>query len=155
EQSQHDGPQRGEYRAEGEVTAGELRLARQAVYLRFVSQQVEGIEPAQHGFIGAVEGGPPLAQFMQLLHAAFGALVQFPDGAELDGISRAGFGAGRLHAALQPVVAQRALLRRIRYWVNVNDPERAGCDAIAAAIADIRLDDHGIELGADDGAGGA
>jgi len=37
--------------------------------------------------------------------------------------------------------------------VDVDDAEWARPDAISAAITDVGLDDHGVELGADDGAG--
>src|SRR5439155_20736215 len=80
-------------------------------------------------------------------------VAKLVDGPELDRLRRTGLGAGRLEAALQPVVAQRALLRRARDRVHLDDAEGTGGDAVAAAVAGIRLDDDGIELGPDDRAG--
>src|SRR5207248_2031021 len=75
------------------------------------------------------------------------------DRPELDRVGGARLRACGLEADLEPVVAQGALLRRARHRVDVDDPERAGGDAGATAVADVRLDHHGVELGADDGAG--
>ena len=46
----------------------------QAVRLRFVDQQIERVEPAQHAFIGAVEVRLALAVLVELLNALAGAI---------------------------------------------------------------------------------
>src|SRR5690606_22087670 len=53
------------------------------------------------------------------------------------------------------VVAQRALLRRVRDRVDVDDAERARADAVAASVARVGLDHHRVELRPDDRSGGA
>src|SRR5207249_315832 len=65
---------------------------------------------------------------------------------------RARLGARGLEAHLHPVVAESAFLRRARYRIDVDDPEGARADAVAAAVAGVRLDDDGVELRPDDGA---
>ena len=74
--------------------------------------------------------------------------------AELDRVGRTGFGAGGLQPTLQAVVAEGALHRRARDRVDLDHAEGAGRDAVAAAVADVGLDDDGVVLGADDGPGG-
>src|SRR5581483_6027616 len=71
----------------------------------------------------------------ELLEARVGALPQLREGAELDRLRRAGFRARRLVAALQPVVAERALPH--------------------AAVADVLLHDDRPELRAEERAGRA
>ena len=75
--------------------------------------------------------------------------------AELDRVGRARFGAGRLEAALQPVIAERAFVRLAVLEAEIDDAERAGRHAIAAAVADVLLHDDGVELGAEERAGRA
>jgi hypothetical protein len=123
------------------------------VNLGLIDQQVEGVEPAQDVVIGAVAVGPLLPQLVELLEAALGALLQLSDRPELDGAGGTCLGACGLQATLQTVVAQGALLRGIRRRVKIDDAKRARPDAILSAIADIRLDDHAVEFGTDDGAG--
>src|SRR5207245_10815227 len=57
------------------------------------------------------------------------------------------FRARRLEAALQAVVAERALLRDALFLVEADDPVGAGRDAVAAAVADVVLNVHGVVLG--------
>src|SRR5262249_18416807 len=68
---------------------------------------------------------------------------------------RAGLGTGRDEAVLLTVVAERALVRMPVEVAARDDPERAGRDAIRAAVADIALDVDVRELVIDDGARGA
>src|SRR5262249_20322509 len=74
---------------------------------------------------------------------------------ELDRLRRARLRAGRLHAVLQPVVTEGALLGDVVDRVDLDHPERAGRDAVAAAVADVRRDHDRVELGPDDRAGRA
>src|SRR5690606_19325293 len=103
----------------------------------------------------AIEIGVAYPPCAQLLDPVPGPAVQLLQSAELDGLCRAGFGAGRLQPALKSVVAERALLRRALVLVDIDHAEGAGGHAIAAAVADVLLDDHGIELGAEQRAGRA
>src|SRR5262249_42662266 len=77
------------------------------------------------------------------------------DRPKLDRLGRTSLRAGRLEASLHPIVTERALLRGARNRVDFNDAERAGCNAVAAAVAGVRLNDDGIELGPDNRARGA
>src|SRR6266404_4399009 len=157
----HDSEQSEHYRARGReerggqhIPGGYLGGAGEAVHFRLVHQKIERIEPSQELVVGAVQVGSPLAQLVQLLHARLGLLLELPDRAEPNRVGGAGLGAGRLHAGLEPVVAERALLSRVRGWIDVDHAEGTRGDAEPAAVAHVRLDHHGIELGADDGAGG-
>src|SRR5262249_12387189 len=84
-----------------------------------------------------------------------GPFPQFVQRAELDRLGRAGLGAGRGQAVADPVVAQRALVRAAVGFPPPDHAERAGGDAVAAAVADVVLDHHGAELGAHQRARGA
>src|SRR5271156_5517800 len=79
----------------------------------------------------------------------FAELVDRP---ELDRVRRAGLGTGRDEAVLLAVVAERALVRMAIEVAARDDPERAGCDAIRAAVANVALDVDVRELVIDDGA---
>src|SRR6266404_3613343 len=156
----HDSEQSEHYRARGReerggqhIPGGYLGGAGEAVHFRLVHQKIERIEPSQELVVGAVQVGSPLAQLVQLLHARLGLLLELPDRAEPNRVGGAGLGAGRLHAGLEPVVAERALLSRVRGWIDVDHAEGTRGDAEPAAVAHVRLDHHGIELGADDAAG--
>src|SRR5205823_2427195 len=96
---------------------------------------------------------------LELREPCVGALPQLLERAELDRLRRAGLRAGRLVPALQPVVAERALpdpvvllgegrqVRSRRQVAPVENAERAGRDAVAAAVADVLLDHDRPELG--------
>src|SRR5262249_52975781 len=92
---------------------------------------------------------------MQLIEALLRSTAQLPDGPKLDGSGRASFGTSRLHAALQPIIAEGTFLGGSRHRVNVRNGEWTGRDAVPAAIACVRLNHHGVELSPSDGAGGA
>src|SRR3546814_6126778 len=53
------------------------------------------------------------------------------------------------------LVAERALMRLAVELIHGHDAEGAGRYAIAAAVADVLLHDHGVELGAENRAGRA
>ena len=84
-----------------------------------------------------------------------GHLEQLVVRPELDRIGRAGLRARRLEAVLEPVVAERALRGAAVDRVAVDHAERARRDAVPAAVADVRLQHDGLELGADQRAGRA
>ena len=75
--------------------------------------------------------------------------------AELNRLRRTGGRARRLQAGLLAVVAERALERPSVVGPPIDDAERAGDDAVAAAVADVGLDEDAAELGADDRSGRA
>src|SRR6185437_13191805 len=81
-------------------------------------------------------------------NADLGPLAQLVKRAELDRVRRARLGAGRLKAVADPVVAQRALPGAAVLLALVDDPVRAGGDAVAASVADVFLDHDRAELGA-------
>src|SRR5205814_8482661 len=127
----------------------------QAVHLGIVEQKEERAETA-HAVIrvAPVELRAVPALALQLLEPCVGALGQLLGRAELDRVRRAGLRAGRLVAALEPVVAERALpdapvlvaaeqrrrrIGRRRDLALVQDAERAGRHAVAAAVADVLL----------------
>src|SRR5262249_34332325 len=67
--------------------------------------------------------------------------------AELDGLGRAGFRAGRPEAVVDAVVAERALLRGAGLLVERDHAERARRHAIAATVADVLVDVDRAVLG--------
>ena len=81
--------------------------------------------------------------------------VQVAEFTKLDGVGRARLGTGRLQPALQPIVAQRAFMRFAVQRVDVHHAERTGRHAVAATVADVLLDHHGVELGLEQRAGRA
>ena len=92
---------------------------------------------------------------LQLGQPVLGALAQLGQLAELDRVRRAGLRAGGLLVVLEAVVAERALPHPAVVLALVEHPERARRDAVAAAVADVLLHDHGPELGAEQRAGRA
>src|SRR6266850_1876292 len=133
-----------------EVARREFGVAGQTVHLGLVRNEIERVQPAEHRLVSAVQPGARLAQHVELLHPPLGPLLELADRPELNGLRWACLRAGGHHAGLQSVVTQRALLRRARCVVDVDHTERARGDAHAAAVAHVRLDDHGVELSADD-----
>ena len=92
---------------------------------------------------------------MQLGDPARGDLHQLLVGAELDRVGRAGLRAGRLQPVLEAVVAERALAGAPVLGVAVDHAERTRRHAVAAAVADVRLQHHRLMLGADQRTGRA
>src|SRR3989475_12978725 len=138
-----------------EIARRQLRLARQPVHLRLVHQQVERVEPAQRPVrVGAVQLGLDTLR-LELVDALVSARAQLGDRAELDRVGWTGLRAGGLEPHLEAVVTQGALLGGARHRVDVDDAERASGDTRPTAVADVRLDHHCVELGPNDGAGGA
>src|SRR5580658_2178176 len=154
-QPDHDGSQQRIQRAGHQIARRHLRVGRQSVHLRFVDEQIKRVESSQHLLVGPIEIRSILAGLVQLLHARLCFRVKLLDGSKLDRFRRAGFRAGGLHAALQPVVTESAFLSCVRDWIDVNYAKGTGADTVPAAVAGIRLDDNGIELSADNGARGA
>src|SRR5439155_24391592 len=73
--------------------------------------------------------------------------------AEEDRAGRTRLRARRLQPRLLPVVAEGALEGATIGGPPVDDAERTGDDAVAAAVADVGLDVDAAEFGAHDGAG--
>src|SRR5882672_9049477 len=136
-EAEDDGPQYRRHRRGNQIASRHLRIGRQSVDFRSVHQQVERVQPAVHLLVGAVEIRPVLPRPVELLHPRSRSLSKLADGPKLDRLGRAGFRAGGLHPALQPVVTERALLRRLGDRVDVDHAERTGRDAVAAAIASV------------------
>src|SRR5512146_1183001 len=90
-----------------------------------------------------------------MFHTRRRAIAQHLHGTELDGIGGTRLGARRFETGADAIVAQRALLRCARHVIDVDHAERARADAVATAVARVRLNDDGVELGSDDRAGGA
>ena len=83
------------------------------------------------------------------------APAQLVELAELDRVGWASLRAGRFLVILEAVVAERALPHAPVLLALVEDAEGARGNAVAAAVADVLLHDHGPELGAKQRAGGA
>src|SRR5205823_6197622 len=83
------------------------------------------------------------------------AVAQVAELAELDRVRRACLCARRLLVVLEAVVAERALPDPAVLLTLVEDPEGTGGHAVAAAVADVLLDDDGVELRPEQRPGGA
>src|SRR5580693_1920842 len=92
------------------------------------------------GRLVAVEVRSRDAPCMKLLDPVPCPLAQLIDRPELDRVRRASLGARRDEAVLLAVVAERAFVRMAVEVAASDDPERAGRDAIRAAVADVALD---------------
>src|SRR5262249_1423375 len=112
-------------------------------------------QTAQHLVVGTVEPGLVHALALQLPQAPFGDALQLAHRAEADRLRGAGLGTGRRQVLLQPVVAEGALLGDVAAVAGVDDARGAGRDGVPAGVARRLVDEHRVELGAQDGAGGA
>src|SRR5437870_7341155 len=73
----------------------------------------------------------------QRLHARLGAGTELVQRPELDGVGRAGFGACRLHPALEAIVTKSALVRlAIRLHGDSDHPIGTARHAVVTAVAD-------------------
>src|SRR5262249_45283005 len=103
----------------------------------------------------AVELSVGHALGVQALETGSGNLAHLAQLAELDRLGGARLGARGNQVVLEPSVAERALLGEAGLFVETDDIIGAGGDAVAAAVAYLRLDEDGVELGLDDRVGGA
>src|SRR3954451_21998279 len=139
-----------------QVARGVDRVRRQPVDLGLVEEQEEGAEASDPVVVvGPVQPRLALPGRGQALKPGLGALAQLVESAELDRVRRAGLRAGRLLARAEAVVAERALPDAAVVLALVEHPERARRHAVAAAVADVLLDDDGAELRAEQRARGA
>src|SRR5205823_12975899 len=101
-------------------------------------------------FDGAVQISVRLAGPVQLVNSFVRSLTELANCSKLDRFRRACLRARGFETALQPVVAQRALLRGVRHRIDLDHAERTRRDAVTAAVARVRLNHDGVELGTDD-----
>src|SRR6266581_4415392 len=154
--AEHGGGGDRECTALFQTRARELWVGGQTVNLRVIHQQIERVEAAERAvWIVAVELRAFFSLALELRHALLRAGPELGNWTELNRVGRARFRAGGLEPDAHAVVTERALLRRARDHVHIDDAKGTAGDASAAAVAHIRLDHHGVELGADDRAGGA
>src|SRR5215467_7376089 len=152
--TQHGRDQRPEVAARVVPARQHRTLGRgQPVDFRLVGQEEQRVQPAV--LLVAVEARIRHPLPAQLVQSRTGDVLHRAQIAELDRLRRARLGAGRHQVGLQPVVAERALPGQAARLVEADDVIRAGRDAVAAAVADARLDIDGVELGPDDRVRGA
>src|SRR5205814_242782 len=127
-----------------------------AVDLGLVEQQEEGAEAAD-AVVGALSVQPRVgdAGGLQSGHAIAGVRPQIVQGAELNRFCRAGLRARRLRPNLQSVITERALPHPAVAFALLDDTERAGWNAVTAAVADVLLHDDRTEFSAEQRPGGA
>ena len=127
-------------------------MPRQAIRLRFIHQQVERVQSTQNALVGPIQLGFGLPSGLEVRDTLLSPFFQILDRPELNRCRRADRRTGGLQAVLQPVIAQRALLRRALSGVlrapHVDDTKRTRRHAGTAAVARRLLDVHAIELGA-------
>src|SRR5207302_7986905 len=114
-----------------------------------------GAEPAVDGAVATVQGGVGAARAVERGETGVGLGVELVERPEDDRLGGARLGAGRLHPRLEAVVAEGALAHRAGVAVEADHPEGAGADAVAAAVADVLLNEDGVVRGADDRPGRA
>src|SRR5690242_17725608 len=103
----------------------------------------------EHIVIHAVETGLSYTALVQEPEALACAFLEFLHFSILNRVRGTGLRACRLEAILHAVVTERAFACCMRaLLVTRNDPERAGDDTVAAAIADVLLYVHRVKLGA-------
>src|SRR5205823_1229275 len=143
----------GQERVDDHVALRELRILRQVVRAGPREQEEERVEAAEKPLrVGAVELRVLEAHRLERLDALLRLGDQVVAEAELDRLGRARLRARRPEAVVNAVVAERALRRRARALVERHDAERAGGDAVPAAVADVLADVDGAVLRAVDGA---
>src|SRR5205807_4789326 len=120
-----------------------------------VAEHEERVQPVREPVGVAPQPGPVGAAAVQLRDPGAAALGELVERSEGDRPGGARTDARRLLVDLEAVVAERALVGAVVDVGAGDHPERAGADAVAAAVADVVLHEHGAELGAHDGAGRA
>ena len=152
-QTDDDGAQHREPRSRRKIARGHFWIGGQAVHLGFVHQEIKRIQPAEDFFIRPVQVSAFLSRGLELFNPFLRAFAQLGDGAELNRLGWTRFRAGRLQAALHPVITEGALLCGARCRIHFDDAKGTSRNTVAAAVASVRLDYDSIEFSADDGAG--
>src|SRR6266404_7190471 len=130
-----------------------LGRRRQIVRFGFSQNHKERVDSAYAGFLRIVNTCVVISAVLELLHAILAALLEFFKIAELDGLCRACFGAGRNQPRFLPVIAECALKSASVVRALVNYSERAGDHTVSATIAYIGLDKNRANFSADNRAG--
>src|SRR6266699_3006685 len=136
------------------VALGQERLLRDLVGRRPVEEQEEGVESSLRPVrVGAVQLRVLVAQLLEGGHALLRLGHELVAEAELDGVGGTGLGARGPEPVVDPVVAERALVRAPRVLVDVDGaelraidrPRRAGVEAagLGAVLADVRHEEPG------------
>src|SRR5258705_10567417 len=86
-----------------------LGRRRQIVRFGFSQNHKERVDSAYAGFLRIVNTCVVISAVLELLHAILAALLEFFKIAELDGLCRACFGAGRNQPRFLPGIAECAL----------------------------------------------
>src|SRR5512132_2846948 len=138
------------------VALGQERLLRELIGRGPVEEQEEGVETSQRPVrVGAVQLRVLVAQLLEGGHALLRLGHELVAEPELDGVGGTGLGAGGPEPVVDPVVAERALVRAPRVVVEGDDPEGAGADTVPAAVAHVLVDVDGAEFRAIDRPRGA
>src|SRR5574341_1430855 len=146
----------GQERVGDHVPLREFRAVGQVVRAGLRQEQEERVQAAEEAVrVRAVELRVLEAHPLERLDALLRLGVELVPEPELDGLGRAPLRARRAEPVVDPVVAERALLRRTGTRVERDDAERARGDAVAAAVAGVLVDVHRPVLGPVDGAGRA
>src|SRR2546427_8684592 len=133
------------------VALRQERLLRELVGRGPVEEQEEGVETSQRPIrVGAVQLRVLVAQLLEGGHALLRLGHELVAEAELDGVGGTGLGARGPEPVVDPVVAERALVRAPRVVVEGDHAEGAGADAVPAAVAHVLVDVDGAELRAID-----
>lgn len=133
-----------------QIAGGHHGVGRESVHLWLVEEQEERpVTPDPVVRVVSVQARLFHPLFVQLVHTQGGALAQLVEWSELDRFGRAGLRAGRFLSRAQAVVAHRALERPAVVLTLLDHPVRAGGHAVAAAVADVLLDDDCAEFRAE------
>src|SRR6266576_1513601 len=127
-----------------------LRLWRKTICLRFAQDEEERVGAAHRSVDGIVKLRIGVPVFSQLLHTLCRTRAQIIEPPEDDRFGWTNLRACRNESTFLSVVAKRALESAPgagqRFRPTINYAERAGDNAISAAIANIVLDQHGTNL---------
>src|SRR5215471_20240702 len=134
-------------------------MAWQAIGLRLIHQQVKRVEPTQNALVGPIELRFRRPGSLQGSDTLLRPHLELLDGPELNRLGRTGRRTDRLQPVLEPVIAQRALLRRalpgVLRTAHMDHTKGARGDTGTAAIAHGGLNEYTVKLGENDRPGGA
>src|SRR5439155_12674385 len=121
------------------MNGGHLGSWRQVVGVRLAENQKERVCSANARFLGIVDLYILIATVAQFLYALLGLFLQLLEFAKVNGLRRAGFGAGRHHPRKLAVVTKRTFEGEPFPLTLINYPERTGNHAVPAAVAHVGL----------------
>src|SRR5207237_5458283 len=127
-----------------------FRLGRQVVAARIAAHYEHRMRSPHARVHWVVKRGISHAATAQFLQTLFRFPAECVDFAELDGLGGTRLGASRNQSHLLAVITERTFEGAAVIFISLDHPEGTCDHAVAAAIANIRLNVYPAELGAHD-----